>query len=120
MAGGSVEGCVADLPSGGVTFGDAGGAVPGLGGKFSGFAGAPSIGGAIYVGYTNATKASDLAGWFNTQSVSIGDAWASFGGSYASGANGTSVTLIGWTPGFSLLPVNYTNINTDTGIAFGH
>jgi RHS repeat-associated protein len=120
MAGGSFEGCVADLPSGGVTFGDAGGAVPGLGGKFSGFAGAPSIGATVYVGYTNATKARDLAGWFNTQSASVGDAWLSFGGSYASGANGTSVTLVGWTPAWSVLPFNYTNFGTDTGIAFGH
>jgi hypothetical protein len=42
------------------------------------------------------------------------------GYSYAQGANGINVSLGGWTPGWSVLPINYTNINTDTDIVSGH
>jgi RHS repeat-associated protein len=65
MAGGSAEGCAAWLPSGTVIFGDAGGAVPALDGKFSGFGGLPAAGFTLYGGTTNATKAKELSGWFN-------------------------------------------------------
>jgi hypothetical protein len=79
--------------------------------------GAASAGGVAYVGVTNAGNASDLAGWFNVQSFSVGDAWINFGGSRAAGANGMYVQLYVNTPGVSALPVNYTNINTITRIA---
>ena len=69
------------------------------------------------MGVTNARNASDLAGWFNVQSFSVGDAWINFGGSRAAGANGIYVQFYGYTPGISPVPVNYTNLNTYTGIA---
>jgi len=122
LVGGSGEVCVAGLPSGTVTFVDAGGAIPYAGEKASGFGGAPSAGGFAFAGYTNATKASDLGGWFNVQSGTAGVDWAGAGGSYAVGTNSQGqqiyIGLAGWAPGVGS-PVNYTNINTYTWVISG-
>jgi RHS repeat-associated protein len=133
-AGISGEICDAFLPSGQVWFSDWGYTLP-LGpfasniealpnggnvskGKQSGFGGV-ALGGQIEAGVTNAQTASDLGGYFNTQTFSAGEAQAVFGGTWSVGANSKGqpifIALAGWTPGVGS-PINYTNINTFTSV----
>jgi RHS repeat-associated protein len=113
------EVCWAKLPSGPVSFVDAGAAVaPGGAGTLSGFGGA-SAGFAGYVGFTNATNAKELSGEFDAKSLSVTPGeFLGIGGSWAS-ANGVDVWLIGVTAGVGM-PVNYTDYNTNTTITSGH
>lgn len=123
-SGATAQGCVAGLPNGPVFFGDYGVGTPGGSGKANGFGGLANAGGFLLVGSTNATKASDLGGYFTTQSASVGVAAVSAGGSWATGHNSAGkeidIALVGWTPGVSLLPVGYTYLNTDTGVVGGN
>jgi hypothetical protein len=125
----SVEACTAFLPSGSVGYWDWGHTDPisvaieslqnngnpskiksaGFGGVGAGFHGD--------VGFTNATKESDLGGYFNTQTLSAGNGPGSGGITFSYGENGAGdpiyIVLFGWTPGIAS-PVNYSNLNTYT------
>ncbi len=57
-----------------------------------------------------------LSGYFNVQTVSLGEGFASASLSYASGSGGIYVITDSYTPGVSVLPFNYTNFNTNTTI----
>ena len=67
-------------------------------------------------GTTNATTAKQLSGWFNVETVSIGDLEATGRVTWATGAGGINIIMEGYAPGFSVAPFNYTNFNTYTTI----
>ena len=102
---------------------DGGDAVPGNHGIHTGFGGLVGGGPFLETGSTNATKPSDLAGYFNAQSISVGVLQYGFGATSSVGKNSCGkeidVVLFGYTPGVGALPFNYTNINTYTVIP-GH